>query len=69
MLWQGTISILSFFKTCDPCSSLRKQEHVEAIQLQDVEAASSVGNFQIQLLGFTFMPIPCGTCSLSLSKL
>ncbi|GMY35061.1 dna polymerase eta [Fagus crenata] len=40
---KGTISILSFFKTCDPCSSLRKQEHVEVIQLQDVEAASSVG--------------------------
>ncbi|KAK7839033.1 dna polymerase eta [Quercus suber] len=39
---KGTSSIRRFFKTCDP-SSFRKQEHVEAIQLQDVQAAESVG--------------------------
>ncbi|KAL4614382.1 hypothetical protein ACB092_07G050000 [Castanea dentata] len=39
---KGTSSIRRFFKTCDPSSS-RKQEHVEAIQVQDVQAASSVG--------------------------
>ncbi|KAM4097939.1 hypothetical protein ACJW30_07G039500 [Castanea mollissima] len=39
---KGTSSIRRFFKTCDP-SSFRKQEHVEAIQLQDVQAASAVG--------------------------
>ena len=65
MLWQGTSSIRSFFKTCDP-SSFRKQEHAEAIQLQGVQAAESVGNFQIQLLDFPFMPIPCGPVVLSL---
>ncbi|KAG2684987.1 hypothetical protein I3843_10G100300 [Carya illinoinensis] len=38
---KGTVSILKFFKNCDPSWPSKKQEHIEAIR--DVKAASSDG--------------------------
>ncbi|XP_018812733.2 DNA polymerase eta isoform X1 [Juglans regia] len=38
---KGTVSILKFFKNCDPSWSSKKQEHIEAVR--DVKAASSDG--------------------------